>query len=360
MTDLLMTLATAGGLSALVTWAFVAAQKRMKILQSAWEEAARRLGGRCDPKRLSIEAVVDDVTVIVETYTVSNGKSSVTYTRLRAYAEAPAGLRLAVSRESIFSTVGKALGAQDVVVGDTHFDELFVVKASDEALARAWLTPEVTAKLTSVPEYTHRLRDSQVESTRAGIEPNSSELVRVAHATACLAGRGARLRADWRALALALGGGVGAELWTEETPRIELATHGSTVFIQLTRPVTGPEFLRRGTVTQVSALRAGLHADRFIVASPEHLVDRDGDVVTFAEGTLGPLAARSTDASMTGGRFDRESLSALAEARPDALLADEERVAAFFLGPVFDAERLGQAARVVARLAASETDAPYR
>jgi hypothetical protein len=80
-----------------------------------------------------------DWTLTLDTYTVSTGKSSVTYTRMRAPFVNPLGFRFTVYRKSVFTGVAKLLGMQDIEIGDPPFDSDFVIKATDVFHVRALL-----------------------------------------------------------------------------------------------------------------------------------------------------------------------------------------------------------------------------
>jgi len=75
-------------------------------------------------------------TITLDTYTVSTGKSSTTYTRMRVPYVNKDGLYFKVYRTGIFSDMGKALGMQDIEVGNSAFDEGFIIKGNDEAKVR--------------------------------------------------------------------------------------------------------------------------------------------------------------------------------------------------------------------------------
>jgi hypothetical protein len=51
-----------------------------------------------------------------------------------------------VSREGLFSGLGKALGAQDIQIGNDEFDKTFMI-AGDEKLARKLLDVDLQRKL---------------------------------------------------------------------------------------------------------------------------------------------------------------------------------------------------------------------
>jgi len=83
-----------------------------------------------------VEARYGEWTVTLDTYTVSTGKSSVTYTRIRAPYVNPDDFRFNIYRKSIFSDLGKRFGMQDVEVGHPEFDEAFIIKGNDENKVR--------------------------------------------------------------------------------------------------------------------------------------------------------------------------------------------------------------------------------
>lgn len=71
-------------------------------------------------------------TITLDTYTVSNGKTSTTYTRMRAPYVNKDGFRFTVYRQGVFSHLGKLFGMQDVDVGYPEFDGEFIIKGNDE------------------------------------------------------------------------------------------------------------------------------------------------------------------------------------------------------------------------------------
>ena len=80
-----------------------------------------------------MEARHQDWTVTLDTFTVSNGKQTTTYTRMRAPYVNPGGFRFTIYRKGFFSDIAKWLGMQDVQVGHEPFDSDFIIKGSSEA-----------------------------------------------------------------------------------------------------------------------------------------------------------------------------------------------------------------------------------
>jgi hypothetical protein len=74
-------------------------------------------GGRVDVQ-------VRDWIITLDTYTVSTGKSQVTYTRMRAPYVNKDNFRFTVFRKNAFYGVAKLFGMQDIEVGGPQFDNL--------------------------------------------------------------------------------------------------------------------------------------------------------------------------------------------------------------------------------------------
>jgi hypothetical protein len=83
-----------------------------------------------------VVAQIKDWTVTLDTYTVSTGKTTVTYTRLRAPYINPEGFRFKIYPEGVFSNIGKIFNMQDIVIGDPAFDERYIIKGTDEYKVR--------------------------------------------------------------------------------------------------------------------------------------------------------------------------------------------------------------------------------
>jgi hypothetical protein len=83
-----------------------------------------------------VQATHGSWTVTLDRHVVSTGKVTIVYTRIRAPYVNPSRFRFRIYRRSLFSDLGKALGMQDIEVGDAAFDEAFIIKGNDEAKVR--------------------------------------------------------------------------------------------------------------------------------------------------------------------------------------------------------------------------------
>lgn len=136
--------AVALGTGGFIYWSILQNRKRKAL----WKEVAEEFGGQYIVRAKNwfnrqegIEIQAKDVCVFIDIYTVSTGKSSTTYTRGRVRYPIPHGPIYRIYREGIFSTLGKALGTQDIVLGnDSLFDKLFMVKCDDIDLTKRAIT----------------------------------------------------------------------------------------------------------------------------------------------------------------------------------------------------------------------------
>jgi hypothetical protein len=107
-----------------------------------------------------VEATHGQWTVTLDLYVVSTGKSSVTYTRMRAPYVNPDGFRFTVYRKGIFTEMGKWFGMQDVAVGYQEFDRDFVIKGNDEQKLRTLFSSQKIRELVAAqPEIRFSVKD---------------------------------------------------------------------------------------------------------------------------------------------------------------------------------------------------------
>lgn len=100
--------------------------------------------------------------VTLDTYTVSTGKSTVVYTRMRAPYVNPDGFRFTIYRRGMFTGIAKWLGMQDLEIGDERFDHDFVIKANDEAKVRELLaSPKLRELLDRQKEVHFTVKDDE-------------------------------------------------------------------------------------------------------------------------------------------------------------------------------------------------------
>lgn len=85
--------------------------------------------------------------IVLDTYTVSTGKSTTTYTRIRALFEPNLPFRFAFIRETFLTRVGKFLGMKDVETANPLLDRDYLVRTDNESMVRALVSGSHIAEL---------------------------------------------------------------------------------------------------------------------------------------------------------------------------------------------------------------------
>jgi hypothetical protein len=121
--------------------------------EEIWRQLCAQIGGNLVAGDFwhgsKVEVQHKEWTVTLDTCTVSTGKSSVTFTRMRAPYVNPDSFVFAIYRKGPFSAVGKWLGMQDVCVGHPEFDEAFIIKGNNDWKLRQLFSNERIRQLIS-------------------------------------------------------------------------------------------------------------------------------------------------------------------------------------------------------------------
>lgn len=108
--------------------------------------------------------------------TVKKGKNSVYTVYSTQFPAQTPPFRL--GREHLLSGLARVFGAQDVTVGDTAFDETFMVKAADPDALRAFMTPNRRAHLAAyAARRSVAITESSVEATFRGSQDHTDKIV---------------------------------------------------------------------------------------------------------------------------------------------------------------------------------------
>jgi hypothetical protein len=109
-----------------------------------------------------VEAAHNQWTVTLDLYVVSTGKSSVTYTRMRAPYVNPDSFRFTIYRKGIFTEIGKWFGMQDVTVGYEDFDRDFVIQGNDEQkLLKLFSSQKIRDLIAVQPDISFSVKDDE-------------------------------------------------------------------------------------------------------------------------------------------------------------------------------------------------------
>lgn len=109
-----------------------------------------------------VEARVDNWIIVLDTYTVSTGKSSITFTRMRAPFINLDNFYFKIYRAGIFSGLGKILGMEDISIGYEEFDEDFVIKSNNkEKVKQLFSNKIIRCLIQEQPEINLEIKDDE-------------------------------------------------------------------------------------------------------------------------------------------------------------------------------------------------------
>lgn len=107
-------------------------------------------------------AKVREWTITLDTYTVSTGKTTVVYTRMRAPYVNKDGFRFKIYRKGIFSELGKIFGMQDIKVGYSGFDDNFIINGNDDnKLKELFSNSRIRELIELQPQISFEVKDDE-------------------------------------------------------------------------------------------------------------------------------------------------------------------------------------------------------
>ncbi len=123
--------------------------------KEAWKLLSDEFGGEfIAPKKFRAPKVVlpyKSFKFCLDTYTVSTGQSTVTYTRMRAMFINKEDFSFKTYKEGFFAKIGKALGMADIEIGDIDVDNKLIIKGENEYLITDLLSrDDIKEKLLSI------------------------------------------------------------------------------------------------------------------------------------------------------------------------------------------------------------------
>jgi hypothetical protein len=109
-----------------------------------------------------VQATHGEWTITLDVYSVSTGKSTMLFTRLRAPYVNPDHFRFTIYRRGFFSDIAKWLGMQDIEVGHEAFDRDFIIKGTEEGKLRALFeSPRLRELIAAQPEIYLTVKDDE-------------------------------------------------------------------------------------------------------------------------------------------------------------------------------------------------------
>ncbi len=354
----------AGGAAASGALLLWRGKRSMAWCRERWTEAANRVGGELELSRrpmlhyapMAIKARLHDVGVVVDHDNVTVGNAHQAHTLCRARALGAAGLRLKISRRGAMSALGRSLGFQQLTTNDGAFDERFVVKTSDEDLARLWLDQQARAALMPLEGHTVELKRSKVRATAPGLEDNTEVLVQVMEAVATLAAGGRRILGRWRDLAEELEGTLAAEVtaWSPDADiQVEAEHRGARLVVDTYQD--DDELLTRVCCHLVTGGAEDL------LIGPGASLQGELKRVDLPDGRLPPgMEAASPRPDLGARRLTAPLCERITRLLPDTVYLEGQKTTVLLDGVLLDARRIREAADLAMDLATTFSEGVYR
>jgi len=346
----------------LLWWMISQANREASRIDHVWQRAADELNGdyteretgffASEPRKIDVELEGRDITV--DHYSVSSGNSTTYYTRVRASCEAPSDLKLRVFKTDGFSGLARAVGFQDVPVGDPEFDENYIIKASDPELAPWWINQHVRDAIVGADVgYRYKLERGVVTTERAGLEDDPDGIVAAVQATAAFANGKRRLLNAWNLLARDFDGEATSVPagWV----RVDGQHEGVPFSIEI-EDVRDYHF----TVIEARITTSTGKAEPFALSKEGHLFGSTMPRVEPPPFDTGGYKLYGLDVSKVAGLVDDADLSMLKKLDAAKLRVDEDRVTIMLYGVVTKKRPLHAAIALAARLASGARHGPYR
>jgi hypothetical protein len=109
-------------------------------LKEVWQQLATQINGEFTKGSFGKSARVtkkhENWVILLDTFTVNTGKSSVTYTRIRTPYIRENDIEFKLTRKNIFSGLGQVFGKPVIETYDYDFDDEFVLKGNDESVIK--------------------------------------------------------------------------------------------------------------------------------------------------------------------------------------------------------------------------------
>lgn len=334
-------------------------RQRRERVHAAWANVAERLEGEFVPGESSfwgakrppaLTATIDNVEVTVDTFTVGSGKNKRSYTRIRAPATAPREVQMKVYAEQIFSSFARAVGFQDVHVGDAAFDDAFMVKASDEMFARAWLNVTVRNRIRKADAYEYVLKRGRVTAQVLGEDPDASRLEAAMRAVAGFSDGKHFVVRRFDKLAKRLGG----EARKEERGWASLRADVDGIPVDV-------DTLEHGTThyNVATAQVVGAKLTPLVITNDPHEFSPNlpaAEIDDLPEG-YGAWTAEPVRAS---AQLTDEVKKAIDALQPIKLRIDDDRVRVYLVGICPPIKKMQRAVKLAASIAAGAGQGPYR
>ena len=159
---------------------FVWLQQQVARWRNALSVVATELGLSFEPgsflKKAKVQGETDGFPIVVDSYTVSTGKSSQTFTRITIDGRDRIPGGLLIEKEGLGSTIKKAFIGEDIELGDPAFDNTIVLRG-DRNDVRVRFDEHARATTIKAVSAGVRLKKGKVKLEKSGLVTDSAKLL---------------------------------------------------------------------------------------------------------------------------------------------------------------------------------------
>lgn len=295
--------------------------------------------------------------------TIAPGSKGAGMVTVEAPAPGTGELELELFPEGFTHQFAKMFGAQDIQVGESRFDERYMIKASDESLAKLWLTFDLRKLIhASHPEsakgaFLVELANERARITWAPSNQNPKRIESAMRAVALLGGRARALLTEEREMASSLGGSLIAtgDAWRPgDEVGVEVEQGG--VIVRLEHHTLALEDKHPEVYLRLSA--PADRAGRVFICRPnahkraEKLLGVDVPEISTHDREVGfHFTVGAAPQGVLEGRLRGDERAALLEALPTAVTVADGRVDVYLKGFAPSIRRLKRGCELAVALA---------
>ncbi len=336
----------------------VMAKRQGQRVDAAWLEVADKLDGSYTPERAAwvlagdprrIVATVGGRRVVVDHFDTGSGKNRQTHTRITTEATTAPDSRLTVTEAGLFSGLARAVGFQDVAIGDVAFDEKYIIKSDHPGWATLWLNEAVRRKIRRLKDFKLQIENGEAILVRENLIEHAAELLSAVKVSLVFADSRAAVLKAWKPLAKKYDGRLARV--APDFARLAAQHAGAKVTVETCE-------VRGEGVTRVRAELAGGRAPRFDVVQNEE--DAGSDLARIEGLDLGEYSAFGSNPGKVEQAFDERTVALLFRVSPVLVSGGDSEVELQMAGAVVDVTRCEAAVELGVGLAVGMGRGIYR
>jgi len=155
-----------------------------KLTEKIWKQFASANGLELKPAGIfsppKVTGTYKGYDYILHIFSMGSKKSS-KYTGIKVILPSPTNFELLIYRgDFIFERIAKAIGMQDIDVGDREFDNAFIIKSNMPDVAKTLLSPVMRDKLLMKKDLIHiKISDKEIRFQKGGYMKNLDDITHI-------------------------------------------------------------------------------------------------------------------------------------------------------------------------------------